>query len=70
MVRRKSVQEIYKDYIFDIEQLKFQKLQEIKEKLYLSRIGKLNDDENNTTQFAIETQNIQYIDLEKINKKQ
>ena len=58
MVRRKSVQEIYKDYIFDIEQLKFQKLQEIKEKLYLRKIGKFNDEENDTTQFAIETLNI------------
>lgn len=40
MVRRKSVQEIYKDYIFDIEQLKFQKLQEMRQKLYLKKIGK------------------------------
>lgn len=67
MCRRKSIQEIYKDYIFDIEQLKFQKLQEMCQKLYLKKIGKGGDEENfvTTTQFPFETQNTQYVNLDK-----
>lgn len=66
MVRRKSIQEIYKDYIFDIEQLKFQKLQELRQKEYHKMIGKLpEDDATTTTQYALETQHTNYVNLEK-----
>lgn len=66
MCRRKSIQEIYKDYMFDIEQLKFQKLQEMRQKIYLKKIGKLDEDmQTVTTQFAIETQHTNYVNLDK-----
>ena len=70
MCRRKSVQEIYKDYIFDIEQLKFQKLQEMRQKLYLKKIGKLHDDEVvTTTHNGMETQHTNYMALDKPSTK-
>ena len=70
MLRRKSIQDIYKDYIFDIEQLKFQKLQEMRQKLYLKKIGKAADDDHvTTTQLAFETQHNQYVNLDKMNKE-
>jgi hypothetical protein len=58
---------VYKDYIFDIEQLKFQKLQEMRQKLYLKKIGKLEDDATviATTQMAMETQHTNYANLDK-----
>lgn len=53
MLRRNSIQEIYKDYIFDIEQLKFQKLQEMRQRIYLKKIGRFSEDDHiTTTQFA------------------
>ncbi|CAI2366352.1 unnamed protein product [Moneuplotes crassus] len=61
MCRRESLQKIFEDYIFDIEQLKFQKLQEIRQKDYLKKIGKLEEDQNIvTTNFICETQNTNY----------
>jgi protein kinase A len=66
MCRRKSIQAIYQDYIFDIEQLKFQKLQEMRQKIYLKNAVKQEEDTQTvTTQFAIETQHTSYVNLEK-----
>lgn len=66
MLRKNSVQEIYKDYIFDIEQLKFQKLQEMKQKLYLKKIGKIYDEDIIlTTHNGLETQHTNYVNLDK-----
>ena len=66
MLRRKSIQEIYKDYIFDIEQLKFQKLQEMREKLYLKKIGKITEEDDVTSMnMPLETQNTNYYNLDK-----
>ena len=67
MLRRKSIQDIYKDYIFDIEQLKFQKLQEMRQKLYLKKIGKIiEEDHITTTNIALETQHNHYVNLDKV----
>ena len=66
MCWKKSLQEIFVDYIFDIEQLKFQKLQEIRLKENLWKINKLEDDEEPnlaTTNFIGETQNTNYINM-------
>jgi protein kinase A len=66
MCRRKSIQAIYQDYIFDIEQLKFQKLQEMRQKIYLKNSLKQEEDTQTlTTQFVLETQNTSYVNLDK-----
>ena len=56
MLRRKSIQNIYKDYIFDIEELKFPKTSGKEVKIIPKKFGKVVDDDHiTTTQLAFKT---------------